>query len=31
MATKKKPVWKKNPIPGGKNLYINSVGISGDG
>lgn len=31
MATKKKPVWKKNPITGGKNLYINSVGISGDG
>ncbi|HEY1788259.1 MAG TPA: hypothetical protein VGJ73_08900 [Verrucomicrobiae bacterium] len=31
MAIKKLPVWKKNPIPAGQNLYVNSVGISGDG
>src|SRR5580658_6580952 len=30
-AKSAKPVWKVNPIPGSKNLYINSVGISGDG
>lgn len=31
MATEQTPVWKQNPIPAGKNLYVNSVGISGDG
>jgi WD40 repeat protein len=30
-AKNKKPVWKKNPIPKGKKLYVNSIGISGDG
>jgi WD40 repeat protein len=26
-----KPVWKNNPLPGPTSLYVNSVGISGDG
>ena len=30
-ASKITPVWKTNPLPSSKNLYVNSVAISGDG